>query len=142
MTLRPSPRIAAFVAALPLRPGMRILEIGCGPGVAARLVAAQVGSGYVLGIDRSAKAIAQARQLVEELVEARIEFRQVAAEEFALFPGEPRFDLAFAMRVGALDNRHPDTGVRVLARITDALTPTGRLFTDGGDPTHEVLLER
>src|SRR5690606_35666294 len=55
-----SPRLAAIVEALPLRGGMRVLEIGCGPGVAARAVLQRVGTGHVLAIDRSAKAIAQA----------------------------------------------------------------------------------
>lgn len=48
-----SPRLAAIVDALPLRRGMRVLEIGCGPGVAAREVARRLEDGHVLGIDRS-----------------------------------------------------------------------------------------
>ncbi|MFN6926090.1 MAG: hypothetical protein ACK4P8_10660 [Tabrizicola sp.] len=55
-----SDRIARAVAALPLRPGLRVLEIGCGPGVAAREVARIVGpSGFVPDTDRSATAIAR-----------------------------------------------------------------------------------
>ena len=50
-----SPRLQMIVDALPLLPGMRVLEIGCGPGAAARAVAGRVE--FVLGIDRSAKAI-------------------------------------------------------------------------------------
>jgi protein-L-isoaspartate O-methyltransferase len=38
-----SPRLAAIVEALPLRPGLRVLEIGCGPGAAARAVARRIG---------------------------------------------------------------------------------------------------
>ena len=56
-----SPRIADFVNALPLKEGLRILEIGCGPGVAAREVSRNIGSGFVLAIDRSEKAIRLAR---------------------------------------------------------------------------------
>lgn len=54
-----SPRLAAIVDALPLRPGSRVIEIGCGE-VAARAVAERVGpTGHVLAVDKSAKAIEQ-----------------------------------------------------------------------------------
>lgn len=37
------------------------IEIGCGPGAAAREIAPRIEDGHVLAIDRSAKAVAQAR---------------------------------------------------------------------------------
>lgn len=46
-----SSRLAAIVDALPLRPDSRVLEIGCGPGAAARAVAARLVTGHVLAID-------------------------------------------------------------------------------------------
>lgn len=98
----------AVVKALPLRPGMRVLEIGCGPGPAARAVAHLVGEGHVLAIDRSEKAIAQAeRNAGMEKDPGNLEFRRMAVEDLELEPGEERFDMAFAIRVGALDGRHP-----------------------------------
>ena len=130
-----SPRLAAIVDALPLRPGLRVLEIGCGPGAAARAVAGRIGEGHVLGIDRSAKAIAQAiAGSGPELASGRLRFRQAAAEDFELEPGEQRYDIAFAVRVGALDGRHPQAGRMARRRIRAALVPGGRLYTDGGDP--------
>lgn len=137
-----SDRIARAVAALPLRPGLRVLEIGCGPGVAARAVARIVGpGGHVLGIDRSDSAIAQAlRGSAAEIAAGTLAFRTVTAEEFALLPGEAPFDLAFALRVGALDGRHPAAGALALPRIAAALVPGGRLFVDTGDPLAELAL--
>ncbi|ODT30050.1 MAG: methyltransferase type 12, partial [Hydrogenophaga sp. SCN 70-13] len=137
-----SPRLAAIVDALPLRPGLRVLEIGCGPGVAARAVAERLGpSGHVLGIDRSAKAIAQALAGSREaLASGRLAFREVAVEDFALAPGEARYDIAFAVRVGALDGRHPEAGRRAIERLRAALVDGGRLFIDGGDPLRELAL--
>ena len=58
---RLSPRLQAVVDALPLQPGSRVLEIGCGPGAAARAIANRLDTGHILAIDRSAKAIDQAR---------------------------------------------------------------------------------
>ena len=137
----PSPRIADFVAALPLRPGMRVLEIGCGPGVAARLVVARIGKGYVLAIDRSARALALARAGSRaELASGRLEFRHAAIETFVRQAGEPPFQLAFAMRVGSLDGRHPEAAAAALDAIKAALAPNGRLFIDGGAPLQEVDL--
>lgn len=137
-----SSRLLAIVNALPLRTDLRVLEIGCGPGAAAREIARRIGSGHILGIDRSAKAIGQARAAsIDEIASGRLSLRQVAVEDFELAPGEAPFDLAFAVRVGALDGRHPQAGVRALARIRVALAPGGRLFIDGGNPLREIQLD-
>jgi 2-polyprenyl-3-methyl-5-hydroxy-6-metoxy-1,4-benzoquinol methylase len=101
-------RIAAFIEALPLMHGLRVLEIGCGPGVAAREIAHRVGDGFVLAVDRSDKAIRLTRtRSAREIASGRLEFRQAAIEDFALWAGDDLFDIAFAMQVGALDVRHP-----------------------------------
>lgn len=141
MATRISNRIASFVDALPLAPGQRVLEIGCGPGVAARAVSRRVGNGFVLAIDRSAKAIESAvAGSKAEIATGRLRFLQAAIEDFALPPGEEPFDLAFAMRVGGLDGRHPDIERRALERLRAALKPTGRLFIDTGHPLREIKL--
>lgn len=128
-----SPRIADFVASLPLEPGMRVLEIGCGPGVAAREVCRRIGHGHVVAIDRSATAIRIAGQASRAECEAGLlELRTVAIEDFALADGEPRFDLAFAQRVGVLDGRHPAGDA--LKRLKAALKPGALLFVEGAAP--------
>jgi SAM-dependent methyltransferase len=121
---------------------MRVLEIGCGPGVAAREVARIVGpSGFALGIDRSATAISQAiRGSAEALANGHIGFRTVAAEDFVLTPGEAPFDLAFALRVGALDGRYPAAGEVVLRRLAAGLVRGVKLYVDTGDPLTEVAM--
>ncbi|MFM7446440.1 MAG: SAM-dependent methyltransferase [Tabrizicola sp.] len=104
-----SDRLRRAVEALPLAPGMRVLEIGCGPGVAAREVAARIGAG-------------------------RLEFRCSAIEDFVLGRDEQPFDLAYAHRVGALDGRHPKAGEQALKLLKQALKPEGLLCIDDRPP--------
>ena len=135
-----SPRLAEIVEALPLHRGMRVLEIGCGPGAAARAVLERVGNGHVLAIDRSAKAIALAKaSSAAELATGRLEFRHVSVEDLVLAKGEKPYDLAFAVRVGALDGRHPEAGRVAVERIRRVLVKNGRLLIDG-NPLKEVPL--
>ena len=138
-----SQRLAAIVDALPLRTGMRVLEIGGAPGAAARAVAPRLGDGHVLVIDRSERGVALIRNgAAAEMDAGRLSTRCVAVEDFELLPDEAPFDLAFAVRVGALDGRHPEAGEIALQRIAAALASSGRLFIDGGDPLREITLPR
>jgi SAM-dependent methyltransferase len=122
---------------------MRILEVGCGPGAAARELLRLCPDLVVVGIDRSATAIEQARTMSSEAIASgRLEFRCVSVEDFALEPNEAPFDLAFALRVGALDGRHPKAGELALRRIAAALKPQGRLYIDGGNPLVELPLSK
>ena len=114
-------------------------EVGCGTGAAARVIAARLDTGHILAIDRSAKAVAQARSAsAAEIASGRMSVRQCAIEDFESAPGEGPFDLVFAVRVGALDGRHPEAGRKAMSRIAAAIAPGGRVFIDGGDPLREV----
>jgi SAM-dependent methyltransferase len=142
MAERISKRLMQIVDALPLKEGMRILEIGCGPGVAAREICRRMERSYVLAIDRSEKAIRQAVDgSKNEIKSGRLFFRKVAIEDFELDPKDKRFDLAFAVRVGALDGRHPEVEKQALEKIAKSLKVHGRFFIDGGNPLKEVPLD-
>lgn len=64
MDRRPSnrERNAWTVGLLALEPHQRVLEIGCGPGVALKACAANLPRGQVVGIDHSSTMVAQARR--------------------------------------------------------------------------------
>ena len=68
--------------------------------------------------------------------------RCVAAEDFVRQDDEAPFDIVFAVRVGALDGRHPRAGELALQRIARATIPGARLFVDGGQPLRELPIPR
>ena len=108
-TQRLSPRLREIVDALPMRPGMRVLEVSCGPGAALREVARNIGDSNATGIDRSPQAITQASAACKEETAAGVlAYHCVAVENLESLPGEAPFDLALTVRVGALDGRHPE----------------------------------
>jgi SAM-dependent methyltransferase len=49
-----------------LEPGLRLLDVGCGPGTITADLAALVAPGRVVAIDASAEVLEKARQVVEE----------------------------------------------------------------------------
>ena len=57
-----APATRAILAAAGIRPGMRVLDLGCGAGDMAFVAAGLVGrDGSVIGVDRSPQAVARAR---------------------------------------------------------------------------------
>ncbi|MGE3287715.1 MAG: methyltransferase domain-containing protein [Pseudonocardia sp.] len=91
-------------------------------------MAARPASGHVVAIDRSARAVAQARAAcAAEIAAGRLTVPHTAVED--LDPATGPFDVVFAARVGALDGRHP--GQRAWAAIAAVLAPGGRVFVDG-----------
>ncbi|MBX2923764.1 MAG: class I SAM-dependent methyltransferase [Chitinophagaceae bacterium] len=137
-----SKRLGDIVTALPLKDGMRILEIGCGPGAIAREIANRFDNIYVLAIDRSAKAIELAKKnSATETESGKLTFIQSKIEAFELPENEELFDIAFAVRVGALDGRHPGIEKASLTSISKALKKNGKLYIDGGDPLKEISLK-
>ncbi|HEV8283167.1 MAG TPA: class I SAM-dependent methyltransferase [Chitinophagaceae bacterium] len=138
-----SQRLLEIVNSLPLKNGIRVLEIGCGTGVAARGIANRISKGKVLAIDRSSKAIEQAiKNSQSEITNGKLQFLQAKIEEFELPKDEEPYDFAFAIRVGALDGRHPEIEQEALNKISKALKKNGKLFIDGGNPLKEIRLKK
>ena len=131
-----SPRLREIVAALPLRPGMRVIEVGGAPGAAAREVARRVApDGHVLVVDRSASGVGLVRRTcAEEIAAGLLEVRLGAIEEASLEPGEQPYDLAFACRVGSLDGRHPSRLPAAVGALRGMLVPGAPILVDTGDP--------
>ena len=101
-----SERLRKVVDELDIQPGDRVLEIGCGHGVAASYVCERLEGGRLTAVDRSRKMIEAARRRNAGHVEAgRAEFLVAALEHLEL--GERRFDKIFAVRVG-LFHREPE----------------------------------
>ena len=117
-----SERLRSIVESLDIRPGDRVLEVGCGHGVAATLVCERLSEGRLTAVDRSAKMIeAAARRNAEHVASGRAEFLVANLEELDL--GERRFDKVFAVRVG-LFHRDPE---RARSLVERWLAPGGQV---------------
>src|SRR5271163_3663638 len=57
-----------------LRPGMDLLDVGCGPGTITTDLAASVGQGRVIGVDREPAVVAEASGRLEAGATANVEF--------------------------------------------------------------------
>lgn len=71
-----------------LRPGERVVDVGCGAGFDTVLAADQVGpGGWVVGVDMTAQMLAKARRTVSELGLDRVEIREGLAEALPVDDG-------------------------------------------------------
>jgi SAM-dependent methyltransferase len=119
-------RIRWAVELLDVHPDDAILEFGCGPGVAARLVADQLvaGRGWLLAIDRSATAIDRARRRNTDHIEAgRVLMEHAALADLNQEPDQ--FDKAFGVNVNVFWTSPAGAELAVLARV---LRPGGAVY--------------
>lgn len=84
------PITARLLQVAGVRPGMRVLDLGCGPGDVSFLAAELVGSsGSVVGIDRNADVIGVANERMRSAGFCNIDFKHADLE---VFSGEASFD--------------------------------------------------
>jgi ubiquinone/menaquinone biosynthesis C-methylase UbiE len=119
-----SERLRGVVDQLAIRPGDRVLEIGCGQGVAATMVCQLLSTGTLTAIDRSTKMVeAATRRNAGYVASGKAEFLIASLEDMNL--GDRRFDLVFAVRVG-LFHRDPE---RAHSLLQPWLAPGARVCT-------------
>jgi ubiquinone/menaquinone biosynthesis C-methylase UbiE len=98
MATKPSERHIWAVDVLALDPADRVLEVGCGHGVAVSLVCERLTTGRITAIDRSPKMIEMAARRNREHVAAGRAVLKTTPLENARF-GDERFDKVFAFNV-------------------------------------------
>ncbi len=101
---------AALADAAGVAPGMRVLDVGCGPGGLTSELYRRVGAENVAAIDPASQFVAACRER-----HPGADVRQGVAEELPWFDGE--FDAALSSLVIAF-MRDPDQGVDEMARVT------------------------
>lgn len=115
-----SQRHAWSVAALDIQPDDHVLEIGCGHGVAISLICAQLDTGRVVGLDRSAKTREQAEaRNAAWLAAGKVTF--VTGSLFDVQLGDHSFDKVFASHINVF-LRNPAAELAIIARL---LKPEG-----------------
>src|SRR6476659_5521983 len=110
---RTAEEAAAFL--LPeLKPGMRLLDVGCGPGSITRGLAERLVPGEVVGIDLSQEALASAREDAAARGLGNLSYVEGSVYELP-FP-DASFDVVFAHQV-LQHLKEPSAAIREMLRV-------------------------
>ena len=110
-----------------LRPGMSLLDIGCGPGTITIDLARLVAPGQVIGLDASSDVVSRARQDAAGCGLPALRFE--VGDLFALDYDDASFDVVHAHQV----LQHLDDPVAALVELRRVLRPGGTLAVRDGD---------
>jgi cyclopropane fatty-acyl-phospholipid synthase-like methyltransferase len=116
-------RNAETLARMGLAPGLNVVEIGCGPGVALAACAGAVAPGRVVGLDHSPLMIAQARARLARAGHAEVALACGGPERLAAWP--EAFDRAFSINLIAFIADKPS----YFRAVRAALVPGGSCYT-------------
>jgi SAM-dependent methyltransferase len=110
-----------LLAAADVRPGERVLDVGCGGGQSTRAAARLAAPGHVLGVDISDEQLERARRRTAEEPVENVAYQRGDAEVLSFPPAS--FDVIIS-RFGTMFFADPQAAFRNLAR---AARPGGRL---------------
>jgi ubiquinone/menaquinone biosynthesis C-methylase UbiE len=123
MASKPSERFVWALDTLAPDPADRVLEVGCGHGVAVSLVCERLTSGRITAIDRSKKMIeTAARRNREHIARGRAVLKTAALEQADF--GDERFDKVFAFNVAPFWHQPKEA----LAIVRRHLAPDGAVY--------------
>jgi SAM-dependent methyltransferase len=110
-----------------LRPGARVLEIGCGPGYGTQLILEHFGASHVDAIDLDPAMVRRATRRLGRYGD-RVRVAQGSATDLgaALDADEDTYDAVFDF---AIIHHIPDWRAAI-AEVTRVLTPGGRFYFD------------
>ena len=108
-----------------LRPGLDVLDVGCGPGTITADLAARVAPGRVVGLDRSAEVVAQAAAACAEQPHAEVRTGDVYALPFP----DGSFDVVHAHQV----LQHLSDPVAALGEMRRVCRPDGLVAVRDAD---------
>lgn len=110
-----------------LKPGQRLLDVGCGPGTVTIDLAGLVSPGPIIGIDAAIDVVRQAEQRRAEASAVNVSF--AAGDTYALPFGDGSFDVAHAHQV----LQHLSEPVAALFELRRVLRPGGILAVRDSD---------
>ena len=119
-----SQAITRTLSSIDLRPGMRVLDLGCGTGIGTREIARRIApSGTVIGMDASPRMIAEAQSKCENSALGHASFVVGCAEELN---EQSTFDVVVCTNVfhHLLDKAY------VFRRVLHALCPEGTFLIE------------
>jgi SAM-dependent methyltransferase len=105
------------VDSIDLAPAERVLEVGCGHGVAATLICERLTTGRYLGIDRSATMIDRPERRNDRHVAAGV--AAFACCALADLDSGDGFDCVLAIHVGVFERGDPTAELKVVRRHLD-----------------------
>ncbi|HUK00897.1 MAG TPA: methyltransferase domain-containing protein [Steroidobacteraceae bacterium] len=107
---------------LELRPEDRVLDVGFGPAYSTQLIADQVTSGLVVGVDRSPLMLDMARRRLRRHLHSR-RVTLMCTDAADLPPFDVRFDKALSINLPGM----AEDSVGLLTRVRERMAAGGRI---------------